>query len=480
MRRCFDLSLRIKIPLWGSGLIVVTALTVSLVLVAQAYDGLRQDILNSSASLGRALAKNVFPAMLNDEVWRAFEIIRAPLSGTSSENNVQPEILLAVNQRLQVFVATDPVAAPLSVQMAEIGADYAGLAQRLAVAEETATVEYIGEHHLYVAVPISDEGMRLGTLIVVHSKEALLPRFWSVARHGALAGLLVLALLLPINWYWGRRMADPLVDLARSIDSVAEGANPPPPTAYRYRDELGRLFDAYGLMVGALHDKSRLEQEVIRSERLAAIGRLSAGLAHEINNPLGGMLLALDNFKRRGGHDERTLKMVAMIERGLSQIRETVGAMLVEAKVRSRDFSPQDVDDLATLLAAEARKRVVIVDIDSHLDSTVPLPATLLRQILMNLLLNAVQASEPSTRVYCTLRYAHGSLMIEVRNAGQAISEEVMSRLFEPFANGRENGSGLGLWVTYQIVSQLGGQIVAENIAGVTRFSVVLPTGEPA
>lgn len=481
MRRWFDLSFRYKVPLWGSALIVIAALAVSAAFMAQAYDDLRRDLVDSSASLGRALARNVFPAMLNDEVWRAFEIIRAPLSATPGDSTVQPEILLALDQRQQVFVATDPVTAPLSIQMSEIGGDYPALARQLAAASETATVEHIGAQHLYVAVPIADDGMRLGTLVVVHSKDVFLPRFWSVARRGALTGLLVLALLLPINWYWGRRMAGPLVDLARSIDSVSEGVpHTPPPADYPYRDELGRLFDAYGLMVRTLQDKNRLEKEMIRSERLAAIGRLSAGVAHEINNPLGGMLVALDNFKRRGGHDERTLKTVAMIERGLSQIRDTVGAMLVEAKVKSRDFGPQDLDDLITLLAAEARKRKVTVDIDSNLSEEVPLPATLLRQILMNLLLNAIQASDPSAEVRCTVRHADGTIIVETFNTGRPIPEEVMSHLFEPFATGKENGSGLGLWVTYQIVSQLGGQVVAERLEETTRFRVVLPAGESA
>lgn len=481
MNRGFDLSLRYKVPLWGSFLIVIAALAVSAALMVQAYQDLRQDLLDNSASLGRTLARNLFPTMLNDEVWRAFEIVRAPVSNAPVESQAQPEIIVAVDLRQQVFVSSDPDTVPILAVMGKLGEDYRGLAERVARAPEAAVVEYSGGRSLYVAVPIADDGMRLGTLVIVHSKGVFLSRFRSVALRGALTGLLVLALLLPINWYWGRRMAAPLLELARGISSVAEGKPDTQPTpVYPYRDELGRLFDAYGLMVRGLLDKHRLEQEVIHSERLAAIGRLSAGIAHEINNPLGGMLLALDNFKRRGGHDERTLKTMAMIERGLAQIRETVGAMLVEAKVKSRDFGAQDVDDMVTLLAAEARKRAVIFHIDSDLAGTVPLPATMLRQILMNLLLNAVQASEPSTTVYCAVRHECGELLIDTRNSGRPIPDEVMSRLFEPFSSGRENGSGLGLWVTYQIVSQLGGRIAAESSKGLTRFAVVLPTGEPS
>lgn len=216
---------------------------------------------------------------------------------------------------------------------------------------------------------------------------------------------------------------------------------------------------------------------MIRSERLAAVGRLSAGLAHEINNPLGGMLVALDNFKHRAGNDERTLKTVAMIERGLAQIRDTVSAMMVEAKVKSRDFVPHDIEDMQLLLSGEAHKRSVSLRVEHNIEQPIALPATLVRQVLMNLLLNGLQASDPSATVACRIRFAGGRLAIDTENAGR-IPPEVLGHLFEPFASGNETGHGLGLWVTYQIVSQLGGRIDAESAEGITRFHVELPAGE--
>ena len=481
MRRLFNLSFRYKVPLWGSTLIIVAALTVSAALMVQAYDDLRSDLLTSSASLGRTLAKNLFPVMLNDEVWRTYEIIRAPLHGKPADDLLQPEMILALDQQQKVFVTTQPDTVPMLADVRQLGAEYAQLAERIAAptTSDAAAVELSGAHKIYVAVPISDDGERVGTVVIVHSKDKFLPRFRSKALRATLTGLLVLALLLPINWYWGQRMTIPIVQLARSIGKVAQGRPAEAfSTAYPYQDELGQLFEVYGMMVKALQDKKLLEQEMIRSERLAAIGRLSAGLAHEINNPLGGMLIALDNFKRRCGHDERTLKTVAMIERGLAQIKDSVSAMLVEAKVKSRNFGPQDVDDVHTLLTGEAHKRPVEIHIDSDLVAPLALPANLVRQILMNLLLNAIQAAEELSTVRCTMRQSTDRLSIETENTGPPIPEEVMSHLFEPFASGRENGHGLGLWITYQIVSQLGGQVAAESHDGLTRFSISLPAGE--
>ncbi len=481
MNPLFNLSFRYKIPLWGSLLIIIATLAVSTALIAQAYDDLRSDLINSSGSLGRTLAKTLFTAMIQEEVWQAFAIIRAPLHEEAGNNPIQPEMILVADQQQRIFVSSHPKSVPMLADMRGLGKAYAHLAKLIAAnsTPEAPIIEFSGAKRIYVAVPVAEEGARLGTLVIVHSKDVFLPRFRAVAWRGAGIGLLVLAVLLPINWYWGLRTAAPLVALARSTGDVARGElQAPPPGTYAYDDELGRLFQAFAVMVRSLREKALLEEEMVRSERLAAIGRLSAGIAHEINNPLGGMLVALNNFKRRTGNDERARKTVAMIERGLAQIRDTVSAMMVEAKVKSRDFAPHDVDDVQMLLSGEMHKRSVKMHVDSNLAESVALPATLLRQILMNLLLNAVQASATADTVRCTLRHTGNAFMIETENSGRPIPPEVMNHLFEPFVSNNDTGHGLGLWVTYQIVSQLGGQIAVENRDNVTRFSVSLPTGE--
>ncbi|WP_310450386.1 sensor histidine kinase [Sulfuritalea sp.] len=481
MKFLFNLSFRYKIPLWGSLLIVTATLAVSAALMAQAYDDLRIDLESSSASLGRTLSKTLFSAMIQQEVWQAFAIIRAPLHEKPGDNPFQPEMILALDQQQRVFVSSHPKAVPMLTDLHQLGDEFASLAQRIAASPDpdAPIVTYSGAQRIYVGVPVAEEGARLGTLVVINSKDVFLPRFRAIAWRSALIGLLVLAVLLPINWYWGQRTVVPLVHLARGIGAVAHRVPPELPLeTYAYRDELGQLFEAYGLMVKALQERVLLEQEVIRSERLAMAGKLSAGVAHEINNPLGGMLVALANFKRRYGDDERAQKTVAILERGLTQIRETVSAMLVDAKVKGRNLAPHDLEDVRLLLTGEALHETVAIDIECSLTEPVALPATQVRQILMNLLLNAIHASPSSTKVSCRVYCADGQLRIETSNAGKAINADLMDHLFEPFASDKDEGHGLGLWVTYQIVTQLGGQIAAASQDGLTQFRVTLPIGE--
>jgi signal transduction histidine kinase len=289
--------------------------------------------------------------------------------------------------------------------------------------------------------------------------------------------VVVLALLLPAGWYFGRRIAQPLVQLAGAMGKV--GAHLPEDLGFvpshRGGDEIGRLGLEFQRMLAELRDKAALEKQMIASDRLAAIGRLTAGIAHEINNPLGGMLNAISTFKRHGTADAMTARTLSLIERGLLQIKETVAALLVEAKVESHPLTRQDIEDTRTLVLADAQAKDAAFIWDNQIEGTLSLPSTLSRQILINLLLNAVQAIARGGSVQCSVRLADNALHIEVSNDGDHIPSEKLHYLFEPFSLLSRDGHGLGLWVTYQIVQQLAGDIRVSSQPDKTSFHVVLP-----
>lgn len=481
MKWLFDLSFRYKIPLWGSFLIVTSAAFVSGSLMARAYNDLRADLFISADSLGRSLAKTLFPAMLHDNVWQAYEFVRAPVQKASAENPVQAEMVLALDRNQQVYVSSIPKVLPMLADIRYVSAEFAEVARRIEdyASRETLAVDLPGFEHLYFVIPIADEQAQLGSLVLVYSRAAFLDRFRQISIGAGMIAATVLAILLPINWYWGQRTAKPLVMLAERMGQI--GRRVPEdldPGLYAYGDELGRLFEAYGRMVKELREKSVLETEMVRSERLAAIGRLSAGIAHEINNPLAGMLTAISTFKAHGTSDARTLKTVSLIERGLLQVQDTVAALLVEAKLGSRALAAQDIEDVRTLLEPEARRKSLRFGWHGELDRSVDLPATLVRQILINLLLNAIHAA--GSRVDFRVALQDDALELSVANDGEPLPQAVKERLFEPFTT-TGSGHGLGLWVTYQIVQQLGGHIAAypAQEGAMTRFDVKLPVQAP-
>lgn len=478
--RLFDLSLRHKIPLWGSALILSATLAIGIVFLARAYEDLRKDVSTSAASLGQTLAQTLFPALLHDDLWRAFEIVRAPFHEGGALNPLQPDVIFVLDADMRILVASDPHRLPTLARLDELAETFAVLAKvlRSRRLEQTHSFDIANTSHFFTAAPIESSGRRLGILVIAHDRQVVLTRFVELAWRGILIGLLALAALLPINWYWGRRMAEPLVELSKGMDALVHGQPLPLPAAehYAYRDELGQLFSAYREAATALNEKALLEKEMLHAERLAAVGRLAAGIAHEINNPLGGMLMAIDTLKHRGKLDPATAKTISLVERGLQQVAEIVGALLVEARLTSRPLNPQDFEDVHTLIEPQAGKKQLVLDWHADLPESLELPANVVRQILINLLLNAVQATDPGGHVRVRAQVADGALKIEVANSGEPLPEAVRSHLFEPFVSGRQDGHGLGLWVTYQTVSQLGGQIESGWKDGEVRFNVTLPT----
>jgi two-component system, NtrC family, sensor kinase len=481
-----DLSFRHKIPLWGSVLVIVTAMAVSATLMVQTYIELEEDLVIDSDTLARALTPNLFSALLQGDVWWAYETISTPQRERADDDLPnKAENLIVVDNSLRVFVASQPRVTRMRTLLKDAGPEYAVLATRMESGDEKFGDAFglPGYPHLFVVRPISRDGQQLGSLIVVLTRTSFMPRFYKIARYGFVAGAVILCILLPFNWYWGQRMAAPLAQLAARMQDIGQHlAKELDPVPYSHRDELGSLFNTYNKMLADLKSKEELERQVVQSDRLAALGQLAAGVAHEINNPLGGMLMAIDTLKQQGVAEPRTAKTIALLERGLGQIKDTVGALLVEARVNSRNLTPNDIEDVLVLILPQVRRKTLHLEWQSDVAADVALPATLVRQVLINLLLNAVRAAAYQGQVACRIGLADGALQISVANDGKVLSNEQMGHLFEPFSPLSEDGHGLGLWVSYQIVHQLDGKITASRNGGRMQFEVWFPieAGGPA
>ncbi|MDP2833897.1 MAG: HAMP domain-containing sensor histidine kinase [Pseudomonadota bacterium] len=476
--RVFHLSFRYKIPIWGGALILISVLAVSAALMFKAYEDLKEDVRISAEGLGGILTKTLFAPLLHDDVWLAFEQVNAAFHGRKPGNPIQPELIFVVGPVGQVMVSTAPEELPMLASLESLGPGYAELARALdrPIQEDSISYDPGSARRVFFAFPIREESAQVGTLVLAYSKDVFLPRFRGHALYAALIGALVLAVLLPLNWYWGQRMARPLVDLARRMGrAVHGGEDNTPREIYPYQDELGQLFQAYDAMLVEMRGKALLERELLQSERLTAIGRLASGIAHEVNNPLGGMLMALDTLRERGGLPEHAAKTLGLLERGLRQIQETVAALLVQARDQCRPLTPHDLEDVRTLIHPQVLKKSQHLDWHAELPESVQLPAAACRQILINLLLNAVQATAEQGRIAVEVAARDGGLVFSVVNQAEPISRERMEHLFEPVVAAREGGHGLGLWVTYQIVQQLEGRIGAVCEDGEICFDIWLP-----
>lgn len=478
MKPLADVSLRWKIPLRVMFAVLGTAIAVTAALTAREYEELRQNLEGHATSMGRVLAHTLVVPVQHDDIWRAFEILQSAHDPNPAAPELQAQVVLVTDEEFRVIASTRPREFPVGSGAAEHDTAFGMLRAELSRGEPTKQriAEPPTSSMYFVMTPLVVDGISIGQVILGYSKIDFLPRFLGLIGRAGLVTVLVLLALLPVSWIWARRTGEPLLRLADAMRQVpgeleaARLADLP-----RSRDEIGQLAQAFGRMVAQLRDKQALEDQMVSSERLAAIGRLSAGIAHEINNPLGGMLTAINTFRRHGNGDELTTKTLSLLERGLTQIRNTVAALLVETRIEDRNFAPEDVDDLLILLKPECRLHGARIVLDGTLSASVGLPATLLRQVLLNLLLNAVTAAGNGGTVRLTVHDSPERLSLAVCNSGRHIPEGEMAYLFEPFSTRTDTGHGLGLWMVYQITTQLNGDIAVESEPGLTTFSIEIP-----
>lgn len=469
-----DISFRYKIPLRATVLVFVTATMLTASLLLREYRDLRRDVLDGSARWSAVLSQTLVSPMLHDDLWRAFEIIRA---ATRPGGGEQASAITLLDARQRIYVSTDPARYPILAPLHERGEAAREIASLIDGGDGSDSVSVEIGGRLYVITPIDADGVRLGHMLLEHHQTLMQSRFAGMWLSATVVTLFVLLLILPVSWYWGRRMADPLVHLADCIGQV--GNKVPEPGTLQVepsQDELGQVARAVEHLFDELREKQALEAEMLFSERLAAVGRLTGGIAHEINNPLGGMLNAINTYRKHGDSDPAlAARTMSLLERGLLQIRDTVSALLVEAKAPGTRLRPHDIEDVHILLKPEAAKKGVTLDWHCTLNGELPLPATLVRQVLINLVLNALQAVEAGGTVRCEIATLPDCLRMEVRNDGRHIEESRLPYLFEPFAGEGSSGRSLGLWITYQIVSRLEGHISVRSQPGSTVFAVELP-----
>jgi len=249
------------------------------------------------------------------------------------------------------------------------------------------------------------------------------------------------------------------------------------------RDNSGQIVGVLGI-ARDITEKKRLEQQVLNAEKLASIGKLAAGVAHEINNPLGGILNCLYNLRKKSVSLERATEYLASMEEGLRRVQKIVRQLLDFSQQHDPELAPTEVNAIIERVLTLTSYAFEGTRVRLHRELGHELPSLLadrhmLEQVLMNLILNAVQAIRGEGVV--TVRSGHDGpwCTIEVEDTGCGIPPDVLPKIFDPFftTKGQGEGTGLGLSVSLGIVERHGGEIaVKSQVSRGTTFIVRLPT----
>jgi PAS domain S-box-containing protein len=249
-------------------------------------------------------------------------------------------------------------------------------------------------------------------------------------------------------------------------------------------DRGGYVLGAVGVLRD-LTEQQAMQQRLIQQEKLASLGQMAAGVAHEIRNPLGGIKMAMGVLQGSDGRDALTGEMVGTMRSGIAEIESIISDLLDYAREARLDRQPYDLERILRQvvqgLEPEARGRGVDVTLQVVPNAIIALvDGQRIRQVFTNVLRNAVEAADhrPEARVAVRCEARDGKVVVEVVDNGVGMAAEAREKLFLPFFTTKPTGTGLGLAIVKKIVDLHGGEVRVDSAPGRgTRVLITLPAG---
>ncbi len=301
--------------------------------------------------------------------------------------------------------------------------------------------------------------------------------------------LLLLAFAAVVSMLWSQSLTRSLAKLVEATREIAKGRFDVE-VKVNSRDEIGTLAESFTQMGRQLNAREQAlkdaEGQLVQSEKMAAFGQLGAGVAHEVKNPLAG-ILGLVQLMRRTRYDVPMLnENLETVEKETRRCRAIIDNLLRFARQEKVGLGPVDIGTVVNDAVAIMRHQLALAEVTLVQIVPTSLPriqgnANQLQQVLMNLMLNAQQAmnGSPGEVLVEVSPWIGGRVEIRVRDNGPGIPKHIQQRIFEPFFTTKPSGqgTGLGLSVSYGIVHEHKGviRVISEPGQG-TTFEIELPT----
>ena len=336
--------------------------------------------------------------------------------------------------------------------------------------------------------PLSDSsGRRVGMLYV-----GILERPFTQLKYGALlsVGALFFAVMIVaafVSLRWARDIFRPLEQMTATMQRVESGALDARVGAVASHDEIGQLAGHLDHLLGVIAENTRgldtkvadrtraleaAQLQLVKSEKLATVGQLTASIAHEVNNPIAVIQGNLDLVRELLDPDAAATVApeLKLVDEQIERMRLIVTQLLQFARpaefagyVEAVDTA-RALDDCLVLAGHQIARTAIRVERNYRATRTPAINRQELQQVLVNLIVNAIHAMpRGGTLQLGTRDTGSDTVEIDVADTGSGLSEDLLARLFQPFVTRRPNGTGLGLWISRGLVERYGGDIQAAN-----------------
>jgi signal transduction histidine kinase len=436
------------VPAMVAALMVLVSVTVSKLVLWRLAETQAEHFRQLTGAFLDGLSTASHRYVLRRDPWETFDVIDR---AQTKYAGIESRLVLVVLPDDTILAASDPLLHPIGSP--------APLDSRPSTGEPRLDSE---GGYVWVHRSLSEGGVEVGRI----AARIDVTSFQAVQRQALMTlvsfNVALTLIFVGLGGYLVQRMMKPLIRLsdylARSADGRLEAipaADIPPETT-----DVGRAYRRYNAAAAAIAEREELITKLAEEERRALIGRYASAMAHEVNNPLGGMLNAVRMIERHGENTELRLAAARLLERGLTGIHNVVRASLVtwRGEVDPRPLTVADIEDIRYLIHSEANRRDLRLDW-SIVDDAFVAPAQAIRQITLNLLLNACAASPPGTTVEFSLWTEGDVLVVRVKDQGPGMPGEMQLTLVASEDKPSTSYAGLGLWTVARLTQSMRGSI---------------------
>jgi signal transduction histidine kinase len=284
-----------------------------------------------------------------------------------------------------------------------------------------------------------------------------------------------------------RTISRPLQRITLAAVKVTDGEYGTEVNLRKSNDEIGLLSESFNemsrKMAKDIDQLKHLNEQLIRTEKLAAMGTLSAGVAHEVNNPLASISSLIQMMESQDDLDSETKEKLKLIRNQIHRISQVTKDMMDFARVRPAAKSEVDINEIieSSLRLASFDKSFQKLTIEQSLDKSIPrvfIDSDQFQQVFLNLFLNARDAMPNGGKLSIQTKQNEQYVEIEIKDSGVGIDQKDIKKIFDPFYTTKSTGqgTGLGLAVCYGIITAHDGQIeVSTKVDGGTLFSIFIP-----